>query len=123
MFLLIRTSGQRWVFPKGVVEDNEEPFRAAEREAFEEAGASGHVNQIPLTRFKYHKHKFKSQGIYLEIDAYLLYVTRTQPSREPHRNPTWFSAEEAKSRLAEDREFWSAEELRRVIDEAFANIS
>jgi 8-oxo-dGTP pyrophosphatase MutT (NUDIX family) len=122
-FLLIQTSGHRWLFPKGNMNQNEEPCRAAEREAYEEGGVSGNIDQVPFTRFRHHKRELKSQGVYLDVDVFLLHVTRTQPSREPHRNPTWFTTKEAKAKLAEDREFSAANELKRVIDEAIAKIT
>jgi 8-oxo-dGTP pyrophosphatase MutT (NUDIX family) len=49
-FLLIKTSGRRWIFPKGKLdeEDNEE-WAAAEREAFEESGAMGRIEHERMT--------------------------------------------------------------------------
>ena len=41
MFLLIRDSYQNWGFPKGHIEENEAPERAALREVGEETGLTG----------------------------------------------------------------------------------
>src|SRR5919106_2780311 len=53
-FLLVRTrTGQAWTFPKGHLEPGESVRQAADREAREEAGASGQIDSVPLTRYRY----------------------------------------------------------------------
>lgn len=121
-FLLIKTSGRRWLFPKGWIESGEPEWRTAEREALEEAGVLGEVRREPLTTFRHHKRELKRKGKVLGIAAYLLRVDSAREPREPHREPTWFSPQEAEAALAEDREYEFATELIRVVREARAAI-
>jgi 8-oxo-dGTP pyrophosphatase MutT (NUDIX family) len=122
-FLLIRSSGRRWIFPKGRIEPGEDLWLTAKREAFEEAGASGVIDKEQVTTFLHEKRELKSKGIELLIAAFLLKVEATQTSREKDREPTWFTWEQAEIALSEDRKFEYAEELRRVIRTACAKIT
>ncbi|HEX9940670.1 MAG TPA: NUDIX hydrolase [Thermoanaerobaculia bacterium] len=121
-FLLVRTSGGRWIFPKGNVDEGESNAMAAKREAFEEAGADGEVDPEPLGRFRHLKRELKSRGREFTVEAFLLAVTAVHPTREKNRNPTWFSQADAALAVAEDRDFEHAEELRRVLRLAAARI-
>jgi hypothetical protein len=57
------------------------------------------------------------------VKAFLLQVSHTQPPQEQNRNPTWFSADGARSALAMGREAKYAAELRTVIDRAVERLS
>ncbi|MEE9388541.1 MAG: NUDIX hydrolase [Paracoccaceae bacterium] len=48
-------SGKNWILPKGWPMDNATPAQAAAREAFEEAGVEGKVNQKCLGIYSYTK--------------------------------------------------------------------
>lgn len=122
-FLLVKTTAGRWTFPKGNIDPGEEKWFAAQREAFEEGGASGAIEREPLTTYLHEKREWKSKGIEIKAQAFLLQVNKTQPPEEKHRNPTWFSATEAEKALAEGRKFKYAEEFRRVLREAVRHIS
>lgn len=122
-FLLVRTTGGRWTFPKGTVEQGEERWFAAQREAFEEAGASGIIEHEPLTVYLHEKKEWKRKGTEIKIYAFLLEVKKTQIPEEPHRNPTWFSFSAADTALAEGRQFKYAEEFRRVLRVASSRIA
>lgn len=122
-FLLIRTSGRRWIFPKGQIDPGEPLCRTAQREAHEEAGISGETGHQPLTIFRHLKRDLKLRGRELVVAAFLLKVETTYEPREPHREPTWFTPEGAEGALSEDRDFDYAEELKRVVREACAAIN
>ncbi len=123
-FLLVKTTGGRWTFPKGNVDEGEEQWFAAKREAFEEAGAYGDIEHEPLTLYTHEKREWKEdKGIEIKVRAFLMRVTETQKPRERKRNPTWFSADDAQDALAEDRGFKYAEEFRRVIRQAITRIN
>jgi hypothetical protein len=57
------------------------------------------------------------------VKAFLLHVSHTQAPQEENRNPTWFSADDARSALAMGREAKHAAELRTVIDRAVERLS
>jgi 8-oxo-dGTP pyrophosphatase MutT (NUDIX family) len=122
-FLLILTDGGRWIFPKGNIDQGEQPWQAAKREAHEEAGVLGEVETERLTIFLHQKRGKKRRGIELRVAAFLLRVTATQEPEEPDRHPTWYSPAEAEQAMARDREFKYAEELRRVVRAAVAALA
>lgn len=49
--LLVTTSAGRWVLPKGRMLPSEAPFEAAAREAWEEAGVRGKIDELPYGGF------------------------------------------------------------------------
>jgi 8-oxo-dGTP pyrophosphatase MutT (NUDIX family) len=57
LIVLLMTSLEtgRWVIPKGGIERGEAAWRAAEREAFEEAGTKGIIHKTPLGAYSYGK--------------------------------------------------------------------
>ena len=122
-FLLVRTTGGRWTFPKGNIEPDEERWFAAEKEAFEEAGATGDIEHESLTKYLHEKKEWKRKGIEIKIHAFLLEVKKTQNPQEKNRNPTWFSPSSAEDALVEGRQFKYAEEFRRVLRETINRIS
>ncbi len=55
-YLLVTTSsGDHWIFPKGIVDPGFTPAEAALQEAFEEAGVRGELSPRPLASFERHK--------------------------------------------------------------------
>lgn len=87
-FLLVRTTGGQWTFPKGNVGLGEERWFAAQREDFEESGAMGIVEHESLTIYLHEKKEWKRRGTEIKIHAFLLEVTKTQNPAEKNRNPT-----------------------------------
>jgi 8-oxo-dGTP pyrophosphatase MutT (NUDIX family) len=122
-FLLVGTTGGRWTFPKGKVDEGEDPSFAAKREAFEEAGAEGEIERSRLTSYRHQKKEWKSRGVEIPIDAYLLSVTKTSPPPERGREQTWFGVDQTREALSEGRSFKYAEELRRVVAMATERIA
>lgn len=114
-FLLVQTRGGRWTFPKGGAEPGLTHAQSAAVEAFEEAGVHGRMEEIPFTRY------FRSPSE-LPVSAHLCLVSHQETPQESKRNPTWFSAEQARRRLAQDRAPEFGAELGRVVDRAVARI-
>ncbi|HEY5732036.1 MAG TPA: NUDIX hydrolase [Anaerolineales bacterium] len=114
-FLLIQSSGKRWIFPKGRIEENENIWDTAQREAFEEAGVSGEIDKKRLTTFLHHKRDLKTRGIEVVIAAYLLKVVSTQKAKEKGRKPTWYSYEDALNAFAKDRSSKYFNEYKKVL--------
>ena len=124
-FLLVNTNGgNKWTFPKGATEPNLSHSQAAEREAFEEAGALGVIEPRHFHLYLHSKGVFwQPTGVQeFVVKAFLLEVTRTQKPGESMRNPTWFTAAEARKVLAKGREVKYAAELQSVVDRALEYI-
>jgi 8-oxo-dGTP pyrophosphatase MutT (NUDIX family) len=133
-FLLVQTSGRRWIFPKGGVEPGLTHAQSAALEAFEEAGVHGRMEQIPFARYFRRKPDAaaatktrrssgaRSSQPQLAVTAHLCEVTRLELPQESNRHPTWFSAAKAKQRLLEHRAAEFGTELARVVDRALSRI-
>jgi len=124
-FLLVNTNGGgKWTFPKGDPETTLSHSQAAEREAWEEAGVRGSIESRHFCLYLHSKGVFwKPPGVReFVIKAFLLEVELVEEAQEATRNPTWFSAEEAKKILAKGREVKYARELQAVVDRALEKI-
>jgi 8-oxo-dGTP pyrophosphatase MutT (NUDIX family) len=124
-FLLVNTNGgNKWTFPKGDPEPTLSHGKAAEREAWEEAGVSGRIEPRHFCLYLHSKGVFwKPPGVReFVIKAFLLEVERQDDAPEMTRNPTWFNPDEAKKILAKGREVKYARELQAVIDRALQQI-
>ena len=105
-FLIIGSSGKKhWVFPKGIKEPGLTPQQSAAREAREEAGVQGQVENDRLGRYRYEKW----DGI-CTVDVYAMRVTAVDSNEdweENHRERRWLPANSAAKLLkqAELRKF------------------
>ena len=124
-FLLVNTNGgSKWTFPKGAPELGLSHSQAAEREAMEEAGVIGVIEPRHFDLYLHSKGVFwQARGVreYV-VKAFLMEVQHVERPDEELRNPTWFSAEEARRILAKGREIKYAQELQAVIDRACERI-
>ena len=125
-FLLVQTRGSgRWTFPKGSAERGLTHAQAAALEAFEEAGVHGRIEEVAFTRYFRRKPGDSRKSAAPKgqlVSAHLCEVTRLEAPPESDRNPTWFSPEQAKRCLRQDRAADYAGELARVVDRAVARI-
>ena len=140
-FLLVRTRGGRWIFPKGGVEAGLTQAQSAALEAFEEAGVHGRIEEMPFARYRLAKAASqKSTGRKLlrnkpkqlrdaaraadaeTVTAHLCEVSHLEAPQETYRTPTWFSAEKAKRRLIENRDHELGEEMASIVDRAMSRI-
>ncbi len=112
-FLLVNTGSGKWTFPKGNIEPHLGGPESAALEALEEAGVRGWISDH---HFDLYRHD-KGDDEHL-VAAYLMQVRQMFVPEESHRNPTWFSAEEAKRKLAKRRSDRHAQEFARVVDRA-----
>jgi 8-oxo-dGTP pyrophosphatase MutT (NUDIX family) len=122
-FMLVQTRRGQWTFPKGRIEAGESPWRAAEREALEEAGVRGRIVPELLTTYPYEKCMADGGSVVQTVAAYLLHVESDRDTAEPWRNPTWFAPEEAKQRLGLGRGPSYREAHANVIDEACTRLA
>lgn len=118
-FLLVRTRGGRWTFPKGSTEPGLTHAQAAALEAFEEAGVHGRIEEASFTRYVKPGNGAK-RG--LTVNAHICEVSRLDPPQEANRDRTWFSPQRAKQSLSEGRNSAYANELCRVVDRAVRKI-
>ena len=118
-FLLIRTRGRRWIFPKGHAEPGLTHAQAAALEAFEEAGVHGRIEEAPFARFT---RRQRGASIDIGVSVHLCEVSWLDQPMESGRNPTWFPVEKTKRRLRADRPAAEAEDMVNVIDRAVARI-
>jgi len=123
-FLLVRTRSGRWTFPKGGLEPGLTHAQVAALEAFEEAGVHGRMEEASFARYIRRKRGGNGHSAAAEVavSAHLCEVLRLDPPQEANRNPTWFSAGQAKRRLQEDRAPDYGAEFARVVDRAVARI-
>jgi len=122
-FLLVRTRGGRWTFPKGGVDGDATNADAAAREAYEEAGVTGRVESNAFHRYVHSKRgRIRARRAVVPVHAHLCEVERLVSPKEGHRDPTWFSADKARRRLRENRKPELASEVIQVIDRAVIRI-
>jgi 8-oxo-dGTP pyrophosphatase MutT (NUDIX family) len=124
-FLLVNTNGgNKWTFPKGSIDARLSHSQAAEREAAEEAGALGTIEPRHFHLYLHSKGVFWQPGGVQEfvVKAFLMEIHDLRRADEPLRNPTWFSPDEAKRRLAKGREVKYGREMEAVIDRALERI-
>jgi len=124
-FLLVHTRRHdKWTFPKGRLEPSMSPSRAAEKEAWEEAGVRGVIQPECFHSYVHAKRVFwgASRGRELRVEVFLLAVEKVYRPKEPGRNPTWFAAANAREVLAHGRDAKYAREIQAVVDRALAEI-
>jgi 8-oxo-dGTP pyrophosphatase MutT (NUDIX family) len=123
-FLLVRTRGGRWTFPKGGTEPGLTHAQAAALEAFEEAGVHGRIEEEPFTGYIRRKRRSASRKFdnNIVINAYLCEVRRLETPAESNRHPTWFSPDKARRKLGDGRSDVQRAQLVKVIDRAVARI-
>jgi len=85
----------KWTFPKGAPEPRLSHSQAAEREAKEEAGATGIIEPHHFHIYVHSKGVFWHPGGVQEyvVKAFLMEVRQTRQPEEDDRNPTWFEAD------------------------------
>jgi 8-oxo-dGTP pyrophosphatase MutT (NUDIX family) len=123
-FLLVKTSSGKWTFPKGRMCPWLSPSEAAAREALEEAGARGRIQDVRFAQYLDVKRAFghDNRNGEILIDAFLMEVRTLSVPDESGRNPTWFCLEEAKLRLAEQRSEKYSLEFAAIIEAAWSTV-
>lgn len=121
-FLLVQTSGGRWIFPKGSAEPGLTHAQAAALEAFEEAGVYGRMEEKSFTRYVRPRRRSEPFAVETVVNIHLCEVLWLDPPQEANRNPTWFSVEKTKRRLQADRKADFGSALVEVIDRAVSKI-
>ncbi len=91
--LLITTKKGKWTIPKGIIDPGETPPETAAKEAFEEAGVLGEIEDGVIGCFEYRK-----WGEELTVDVFLMRVEETVDDFEDAdvRELAWLSPEDAR---------------------------
>jgi 8-oxo-dGTP pyrophosphatase MutT (NUDIX family) len=88
----------RWIIPKGNIKTGTTPAKAAEREAYEEAGIRGEIfGSIPLGFYTYFKVLTSGEKQPATVEVYLLMVTQ-QLKKWPEKHErrlSWVSLKKA----------------------------
>ena len=96
--LITRSSqNKHWVVPKGIADPGHRLQDSAAKEAWEEAGVEGEVNDKAIGQYQYQK-----WGAVCTVTVYAMRVTRQLPDdewEESHRGRQWLPAGEAASQV------------------------
>ena len=102
--LLITSRGTgRWIIPKGWPIAGLTSSQSAVREAWEEAGVTGHVAAEGIGSFGYDKRLADDTTRYCDVEVFALEVTEELDvwPEQHERQREWFSFEEACKRVSE----------------------
>lgn len=94
--LLIKSRKRKWIIPKGIIEKGLSPQQSAFKEAVEEAGVDGKVDEKLLGEYKYDK-----WGGTCNVKVYAMLVENEYEKWEEDyfRIRKWFSLERAKTKI------------------------
>jgi 8-oxo-dGTP pyrophosphatase MutT (NUDIX family) len=106
--MITNRKGERWIIPKGLVEDDLTALESAAREAWEEAGVKGRISEKSVGEYRYEK-----WGGTCIVEVFLLNVTDVLAHwpEDDFRQREWVGVEEAAGRVRE-------EALRKIIRQA-----
>ena len=96
ILLITSRRKQRWIIPKGIIEDGLMPQESAAKEALEEAGAIGIVGNEALGKYKY-----KKWGGKVKVKVYPMVVKSLLDNWDEieYRERMWYPFNEAKEIL------------------------
>ena len=99
-----RDSG-RWVMPKGWPMDGKKPWRAAEIEALEEAGAIGSIGSDVIGTYDYLKRLPDGQAVPCRVTVYPMIVEKLKLDwkERRQRRRRWFSPKKA-AKLVDEKD-------------------
>src|SRR5690349_13151529 len=105
MRILLVTSREtgRWIVPKGNLVPGLSRQESAAREAHEEAGLEGAVDEEPIGSYRYVKQKSSGNALPADVEIYPMRVSRQLddwPERQ-QRACRWFSQADAAASVAE----------------------
>jgi 8-oxo-dGTP pyrophosphatase MutT (NUDIX family) len=104
VLLITSRESRRWVIPKGWPVRGLKPHRAAEREAFEEAGLKGRIGKSAIGAYLYEKRLSNGLAVPCEVSVFPLQVTG-QRKRWPEmgqRDGRWVGPDEAAGLVQEE---------------------
>ena len=87
VMLITSRETRRWVIPKGWPMRGLKPHRAAEREAYEEAGLKGHIGKVAVGTYAYEKRLANGLAVPCEVSVFPLARFDVRRSDAPHDAP------------------------------------
>ncbi len=95
----------RWVMPKGWLMDGKKPWRAAEIEALEEAGAVGFISDEPFGFYHYKKRFDRRKSVLCRVTVYPMVVAKLKSrwKERKQRKRHWFAPAKA-AKLVDEKE-------------------
>jgi 8-oxo-dGTP pyrophosphatase MutT (NUDIX family) len=112
LFLLVQTTRQRWIFPKGRVQIGEDAADAARRCAYDEGGVSGTIIRSDELSFRHLKEDEHAEQLF---QTFMIHVTGKTVPAAHFRSPQWVTRSEAEILVAEGRSSKYAQELQKVL--------
>lgn len=112
VLLITSRDTRRWVLPKGWPMLGRKAYRAAEREAFEEAGLRGEIARHEIGTYRYDKRLSVDLAVPCTVRVFPLRVgvQRKRWPEKGQREQRWFAPADAAALVQED-------ELRRLLVE------
>jgi 8-oxo-dGTP pyrophosphatase MutT (NUDIX family) len=103
VLLITSRKTRRWVIPKGNIAAGESARMAAEREAYEEAGVRGIVDDIPLGAYEYEKVTMCGTARLTIVKVFALHLSKTEKKwpEKAERDGEWITPLEAARRVQE----------------------
>lgn len=104
VLLITSRETRRWVIPKGWPMLHLADFKAARREAFEEAGIEGEMNHKSMGSYFYDKRKKSGRFQPVQVTVYAMEVTRLLDNwpEKKQRTRAWFPAQDAAELVQEE---------------------
>ena len=104
ILLVTSRTTRRWIIPKGWPMRKRSPSQAAAREAYEEAGLEGEIEQdAPIGSYRYEKRLDSGATAQVEVSIFLLRVARQLASwpEQSQRQTCWFDQATAAEKVEE----------------------
>ena len=118
--LLIKTrSGRKWTIPKGIIDDGLKGPESAIKEAFEEAGLIGNINETVSWKFR-----FRKWGGIAHVTLYPMYVEKELEEYPENkiRAKKWVSVKEAVKMVKFDEVKKHILELENLYHDMYKNL-
>jgi 8-oxo-dGTP pyrophosphatase MutT (NUDIX family) len=103
ILLVTSRETKRWIIPKGWRMRGRKDHRAAEQEAYEEAGLTGRIAKKPVGHYRYDKRLSDGSTVACSVEVFPMRV-RQERKRWPERaerDRRWYAADEAASLVNE----------------------
>ena len=102
--LLVTTGSDRWIIPKGDIDEGMAAHEAAEKEAFEEGGVRGEIRDEPIGSFCFRKEE-NGAAISTDVDVFPLKVSEELPEwpERGRRDRRWMRLPEAADAVEEPK--------------------